>query len=77
MILWRLVPWVLADAGLRPSEVATNMWAATQAQAQRIFDERPRPSAAMVSTLEASLINVTLYDRAAARRWRVHPPRSS
>jgi RES domain len=61
-------PRVLADVRLRPSEVATNMRVVTQAQAERIFDERPDVlGLRWWSTLEASLINVTLYDRAAAR----------
>lgn len=61
-------PRVLADVRLRPSEVATNVRVVTQAQAERIFDERPDAlGLRWWSTLEASLINVTLYDRAAAR----------
>ncbi len=59
-------PRVLADVRLRPSEVATNVRAATQEQAERIFDERPDAvGLRWWSTLEASFINVTLYDRAA------------
>jgi hypothetical protein len=61
-------PQVLADVRLRPSEVATYERAVTQAQAERIFDERPDAvGLRWCSTLEASLINVTLCDRAAAR----------
>ncbi len=61
-------PQVLAGVRLRPSEVATNIRVATQAQAERIFDERPNVlGLRWWSTLEASLINVTLYDRAAPR----------
>jgi hypothetical protein len=59
-------PRVLIRTRLRPSQVATNVRAVTQAYAVRIFDEHP----AVVglrwwSTLEASLANITLYDRAA------------
>ncbi len=61
-------PQVLADVRLHPSEVATNVRAVTQAQAERIFDERPDVMGLRWwSTLEASFINVTLYDRAAPR----------
>jgi len=61
-------PSALAQIGLRPSQIATNMRAVTQAWAQRIFDER-RKAAGLIwwSTLEASLMNVTVYDRAAPR----------
>jgi hypothetical protein len=59
-------PRVLARLRLRPSRVATNRRTVTQSYAARIFDDR---SAAIGlrwwSTLEASLANVTLYDRAA------------
>lgn len=61
-------PQVLVDVRLRPSEVATNVRAVTQAQAERIFDEHPHVlGLRWWSTLEARLINVTLYDRAASR----------
>jgi hypothetical protein len=61
-------PQVLADVRLRPSEVATYVRAVTQAQAERIFDERPDTlGLRWWSTFEASLINITLYDRAAPR----------
>jgi hypothetical protein len=59
-------PLVLADVRLRPSQIATNVRAVTQAYAVRIFDERPDAvGLCWWSTLEASFINVTLYDRAA------------
>ncbi len=61
-------PNVLVRTRLRPSQVATNVRAVTQDYARRIFDETP---AAMGlrwwSTLEASLANVTLYDRVLPR----------
>ena len=61
-------PRVLIDVRLRPSEVATYVRAVTQAQAERIFDERPDAlGLRWWSTLEASFINVTLFDRAAQR----------
>jgi RES domain len=60
-------PRVLGDVQLRPSQVATNARADTQVYAERIFDERPDAfGLRWWSTLEASLINLTLYDRAAA-----------
>jgi hypothetical protein len=59
-------PRVLAAVRLRPSRVATNSRAVTQAYAERIFDERPDTAGLRWwSTIEASLMNVTLYDRAA------------
>jgi RES domain len=61
-------PRVLARLRLRPSRVATNGRAITQAYAAHIFAERPETiGLRWWSTLEASLINVTLYDRAARR----------
>jgi RES domain len=61
-------PRALLDAQLRPSQVATHVRTVTQAYAQRIFDERPGAAGLLWwSTLEASLINVTLFDRAARR----------
>lgn len=57
---------VLAGRGLRPSRVATRTRAVTQAYAARVFDEVPRAlGLRWWSTLEASLINLTLFDRAA------------
>ncbi len=59
-------PRVLVRTRLRPSEVATNVRALTQAYAARIFDEHPAATGLRWwSTLEASLTNFTLYDRAA------------
>jgi len=61
-------PAVLADAALRPSQVATGVRAVTQTYPQRIFGEHPDAvGLRWWSTLEASFINVTLYDRAASR----------
>jgi len=59
-------PAVLAAEGLRPSQVATTRRASTQADAARLFDAHPpAPGLRWWSTLEASWINVTLFDRAA------------
>lgn len=56
---------VLIDAGLRPSEVATSMRAVTQSYALRLFDGYlGLLGLRWWSTIEASLINVTLFDRA-------------
>jgi hypothetical protein len=61
-------PRVLGEVRLCPSQIATNSRAVTQAYAERIFDERPdAPGLRWWSTIEASLMNVTLYDRAAPR----------
>jgi hypothetical protein len=59
-------PQVLARAELRPSRVATRTRTVTQAYAARLFDESPEAvGLRWWSTLEASLINLTLFDRAA------------
>jgi hypothetical protein len=59
-------PRVLTHVRLRPSEVATNTRAVTQAYAARIFNEcLDAVGLRWWSTLEASLANLTLYDRAA------------
>lgn len=59
-------PGFLVAAGLRPSQVATGSRRVTQAYATRLFTEHPRAHGLRWwSTLEASLANVTLYDRAA------------
>ncbi len=59
-------PRVLTGHGLRPSRVATRTRAVTQAYAERVFDEVPLAiGLRWWSTLEASLINLTLFDRAA------------
>jgi hypothetical protein len=52
--------------GVRPSEVATRTRTVTQAYALRLFGEAPDAvGLRWWSTLEASLINLTLFDRAA------------
>jgi hypothetical protein len=68
-------PAVLAAEALRPSEVATSRRAATQAYAARLFDAHPGAAGLRWwSTLEASWINATLFDRA-ARSLRVRGAR--
>ncbi len=60
-------PEVLTRTRLRPSRVATKARAVTQAYAARIFDAHPAAvGLRWWLTLEASLTNFTLYDRAAA-----------
>jgi RES domain len=60
-------PPVLTRTRLRPSQVATKVRAITQAYATRIFDADPAAvGLRWWSTLEASLTNITLYDRAAS-----------
>jgi hypothetical protein len=57
---------VLARLGVRPSQVATRARPVTQAYAERLFDGVPEAvGLRWWSTLEASLINLTLFDRAA------------
>jgi hypothetical protein len=59
-------PRVLEKMQLRPSRVATGARAVTQAYALQLFDEYPSVvGLRWWSTLEASLLNLTLYDRAA------------
>ena len=59
-------PAVLSAEALRPSEVATSRRAATQLQAAQLFDAHPEAAGLRWwSVLEASWINVTLFDRAA------------
>jgi hypothetical protein len=59
-------PRVLERTRLRPSQVATNVRAVTQAYAARIFDEHPAAAGLRWwSTLEASLVNLTLHGRSA------------
>jgi hypothetical protein len=59
-------PCVLVRTRLRPSQVATNVRAVTQAYAARIFDEHPAAAGLRWwATLEASLANLTLHERAA------------
>jgi hypothetical protein len=58
-------PATLRRLRLRPSAVATNARTVTQSYAASIFERRPDAAGLRWwSTLEASLINVTLYDRA-------------
>jgi len=58
-------PRVLSDAELRPSVVATGRRLLTQAYAARLYDEQPTSAGLRWwSTIEASLLNVTLFDRA-------------
>ena len=65
-------PAVLVAAGLRPSQVATNRRDVTQPAARRLFDAHPDAAGLRWwSTLEASWINATVFDRA-ARALRVH-----
>ena len=60
-------PEVLTSTRLRPSQVATKARTVTQAYAARIFDTHPvAVGLRWWSTLEASLTNFTLYDRAAS-----------
>ncbi len=57
---------MLLDAGLRPSQVATNRRGVTQSDAARLFDAHPDAAGLRWwSTLEAAWINATLFDRAA------------
>ena len=59
-------PVVLAAESLRPSQVATGRRAVTQAHAAQLFEAHPAAAGLRWwSTLEASWINVTLFDRAA------------
>jgi hypothetical protein len=61
-------PRVLIQTRLNPSQVATGARTITQAYAMRLFDEHPSVAGLRWwSTLEAGLLNVTLYDRAARR----------
>jgi hypothetical protein len=58
-------PEVLVAEALRPSAVATARRVQTQAYAERLFDaHRDAAGLRWWSTLEASWINVTLFDRA-------------
>jgi RES domain len=58
-------PGVLVDVRLRPSEVATGVRAVTQAYAARLFGRRPAPDGLRWwSTIEVSLSNLTIFDRA-------------
>ena len=56
---------VLADAGLRPSQVATRNRPRTQGWSRDLYEQHPEAHGLRWwSTLEASWINVTLFDRA-------------
>jgi len=60
-------PRVLAAEQLRPSDVATGQRSVTQRYAARLFDSHGGAAGLRWwSTLEASWINVTLFDRAAS-----------
>jgi hypothetical protein len=60
-------PSTLLATGLRPSRVATRHRATTQRQAAEIYEDHPTTlGLRWWSTLEASWINWTLFDRAAA-----------
>lgn len=67
--LWDLDdPKVLVERQLRPSQVATRVRELTHRQAADLFRARPRRDGLRWwSTLEASWIHVTLFDRAVAR----------
>ncbi|HEY2715984.1 MAG TPA: RES domain-containing protein [Solirubrobacterales bacterium] len=59
-------PQTLASAGLRASRVATRRRAVTQRQAAELYESTPAAvGLRWWSTLEASWINWTLFDRAA------------
>lgn len=61
-------PRVLVADGLRPSVVATRHRTRTQGYAERLYNRHPDAAGLRWwSTLEASWINVTLFDRAAER----------
>ncbi|MGH9056212.1 MAG: RES family NAD+ phosphorylase [Acidimicrobiales bacterium] len=61
-------PAVLAFESLRPSVIATGRRLVTQAYAARMFERRPGSAGLRWwSTLEASWIHVTLFDRAVRR----------
>ena len=57
-------PPSLLEAELRPSEVATSIRTTTQSHALRLFNAHPElVGLRWWSTIEASLINLTLFDR--------------
>jgi hypothetical protein len=61
-------PTVLVNESLRPSVVATNQRSVTQAYAVAQFERHSRAAGLRWwSTLEASWIHITLFDRAAAQ----------
>lgn len=58
-------PRVLLDLEMRPSQVAAGARLLTQAYARRLFGQRPAPAGLRWwSTIEAGLLNLTLFDRA-------------
>ncbi|MGH7899695.1 MAG: RES domain-containing protein [Candidatus Binatia bacterium] len=74
--LWDLDdPRVLLERNLRPSQVATRFREQTRRQAADLFRARPsRDGLRWWSALEASWINVTLFERAARRLFVAAPP---
>jgi hypothetical protein len=61
-------PATLAAEGLRPSQVATRVRATTQRDALRLFEgHRGATGLRWWSTIEASWLNVTIFDRAGRR----------
>jgi hypothetical protein len=61
-------PAVLVQEGLRPSLVATRHRQVTQPQARALWESRPDAAALRWwSTFESTLVNVTVFDRAAPR----------
>ena len=61
-------PQTLTAEGLRPSNVATRVRARTQRDALRLFETHSRATGLRWwSTIEASWINVTVFDRARRR----------
>jgi len=58
-------PEVLRENNLRPSQVATRIRETTQAEAQKLFNKHTEAAGIRWwSTLEASWINVSIFDRA-------------
>ncbi len=61
-------PAVLVRESLHPSEVATRRRALTQGHAERLFRDHPEAvGLRWWSTLESTLLHLTLFDRAAPR----------
>lgn len=61
-------PRTLDEVGLRPSRVATRERGVTQADALRLYRDKARAAGLRWwSTIEASWINVTVFDRARGR----------
>lgn len=61
-------PAALANEALRPSVVATNERSVTQAYAVALFERHPEAAGLRWwSTLEASWMQITLFDRAIAK----------